>query len=397
MHQDSYIKNQEHNDIIQQQQQEIDRLNSLIKTTPAPTYDAPYFDTFPSSSLQQNVPESNDTNIFISTLRSMQETLCNLGSLVSTSQDDIAMERITKAFKVVKSSTRYMLSGDSAMANARLSEAWEIIEYLQTRLSVPFQPTMEGGCAYGTAMTEYQTLAPLNMQAVDSNWQNSQDQSSLEGVMFPIVHVREKNANGALVCMALGCSKNSQGRTMATGFAFCRKHHNMYLIQTGQVESWSCECGNKVAISSDRCGTCHRWRRGMKPSERRLSSTDNSTTLLETMAKQFLNDDLPPPSENDPTIIMHRLKKLMEMTHLSHQLLQVRAHVHTTFWKQVYEFIMHHLLTTVYLCIPQQSQAHSETMVQSSRTRLAHLAVLDKGATFSSEETNSGGLKQGIN
>jgi hypothetical protein len=94
---------------------------------------------------------------------------------------------------------------------------------------------------------------------------------------------------------------------------------------------------------------------------------------------------------------MHRLKKLMEMTHLSHQLLQVRAHVHTTFWKQVYEFIMHHLLTTVYLCIPQQSQAHSETMVQSSRTRLAHLAVLDKGATFSSEETNSGGLKQGIN
>jgi hypothetical protein len=331
LHQDSYIKNQEHNDIIQQQQQEIDRLNSLIKTTPAPTYDAPYFDTFPSSSLQQNVPESNDTNIFISTLRSMQETLCNLGSLVSTSQDDIAMERITKAFEVVKSSTRYMLSGDSAMANARLSEAWEIIEYLQTRLSVPFQPTMEGGGAYGTAMTEYQTLAPLNMQAVDSNWQNSQDQSSLDGVMFPIVHVREKNANGALICMAVGCSNNAQGRTMATGFAFCRKHRNMYLIQTGRVESWSCECGNQVAISSDRCGTCHRWRRGMKPSERRLSSTDNSTTLLETMSKQFLNDALPPPSENDPTIIMHRLKKLMEMTHLSHQLLQVRAHVHTTF------------------------------------------------------------------
>jgi hypothetical protein len=36
-------------------------------------------------------------------------------------------------------------------------------------------------------------------------------------------------------------------------------------------------------------------------------------------------------------------------------------------------------------------------MVQSSRTRLAHLAVLDRGATFSSEETNSEGLKQGIN
>ena len=52
---------------------------------------------------------------------------------------------------------------------------------------------------------------------------------------------------------------------------------------------------------------------------------------------------------------------------------------------------------TVYLCIPQRSQDHSETMVQSSRTRLAHLAVLDRGATFSSEETNSEGLKQGIN
>ena len=227
-------------------------MNSLIKTTPAPTYDAPYFDTFPSSSLQQNVPESNDTNIFISTLRSMQETLCNLGSLVSTLQDDIAMERITKAFEVVESSTRYILSGDSVMANASLSEAWEIIEYLQTRLSVPLQPTMEGGGAYGTAMTEYQTLAPLNMQAVDSNWQNSQDQSSLDGVMFPIVHVREKNANGAIICMAVGCSNNAQGRTMASGFAFCGKHRNMYLIQTGRVESWSCECGNQVAISSDR-------------------------------------------------------------------------------------------------------------------------------------------------
>jgi hypothetical protein len=214
-------------------------------------------------------------------------------------------------------------------------------------------------------MAEYQTLPPLNMQGVgsmnmqgvgsSSNWQ---DLLMVDGVTFPIVHVREKNANGALVCMAVGCSKNAQGR-MATRFAFCRKHHNMYLIQTGQVESWSCECGHQVAVSSDRCGICHRWRRGMKPSmkpsERRMSSTDNSTTSLESMPKQFqlqdvsslICDALPPPSDNDPTIIMHRLKKMMEMTQLSHQLLEVRALVHTTFCEASYVFTMHHMLTTL--------------------------------------------------
>jgi nitrite reductase/ring-hydroxylating ferredoxin subunit len=85
---------------------------------------------------------------------------------------------------------------------------------------------------------------------------------------FRIINVRTKNANGAWICMAEGCSKNSQGRTMSTKFSFCRIHHNMYLIQTGQVETWSCKCGNKVATTSDRCGMCHRWKKGMKPSER---------------------------------------------------------------------------------------------------------------------------------
>jgi hypothetical protein len=400
------------NNIIQKQQQEIERLNSMVKTSTPPTTfsssdDAPpYSDNFPSSSSSSSSLQQNNVE-FVSTLRSMQETLCNLGSTVSTLQDDIAMERITKAFEIVESSARYILSGDSPMAYASLSEAWEIIEYLQTRLS---------GVASGAAtMAEYQTLPQLNMQGVGSmnmegvgsmsNWQDSQ--SSLNGVTFPIVHVREKNANGALVCMAVGCSKNAQGRTMATRFAFCRKHHNMYLIQTGQVESWSCECGHQVAVSSDRCGICHRWRRGMKPSmkpsERRMSSTDHSTTSLESMPKQLLDvsslicDALPPPSDNDPTIIMHRLKKLMEMTQLSHQLLEVRAHVHTTFCEAsicIYHtsYAQYYNRVTIYLCIPQRSQAHSETMVQSSRTRLAHLAVLDWGAT---EETNSGGSKQG--
>ena len=80
---------------------------------------------------------------------------------------------------------------------------------------------------------------------------------------FRIISVRTKNANGAWVCMAEGCSKNSQGRTMSKKFSFCRTHHNMYLIQTGQVETWSCDCGNKVATASDRCGMCHRWKKGM--------------------------------------------------------------------------------------------------------------------------------------
>ena len=128
------------NSIIQTQQQEIERLNSMVKTSTPPTTfsssdDAPpYSDNFPSSSSSSSSLQQNNVE-FVSTLRSMQETLCNLGSTVSTLQDDIAMERITKAFEIVESSARYILSGDSPMAYASLSEAWEIIEYLQTRLS----------------------------------------------------------------------------------------------------------------------------------------------------------------------------------------------------------------------------------------------------------------------
>jgi hypothetical protein len=102
-----------------------------------------------------------------------------------------------------------------------------------------------------------------------------------------ISDVREKNANGALLCLVVGCSKNAQGRSFVPartaaaddangngngneppaprgGGRFCRSHHNAYLIQTGQVESWGCACGNRVVAESDRCGTCHRWRGGIK-------------------------------------------------------------------------------------------------------------------------------------
>jgi hypothetical protein len=191
--------------IIQKQQQEIERLNSMVKTSTPPTSfyssdDAPpYSDTFPSSSssssLQQNNVESNDTNIFVSTFRSMQETLCNLGSTVSTLQDDIVMERITKAFEIVESSARYILSGDSPMAYASLSEALEIIEYLQTRLS---------GVASGAAtMAEYQTLPPLNMQGVGSmNMQgvgsSSNNQSIASSSPTQSHHEKEKTRRKSL-------------------------------------------------------------------------------------------------------------------------------------------------------------------------------------------------------
>lgn len=104
---------------------------------------------------------------------------------------------------------------------------------------------------------------------------------------FEISHVREKNVNGALLCLVVGCTKNAQGRSTKAakaltdaaamsdqvpplryhgGGGFCRSHHNAYLIQTGQVESWDCACGNRVVAESDRCGLCHRWKGGVKRS-----------------------------------------------------------------------------------------------------------------------------------
>jgi hypothetical protein len=105
-----------------------------------------------------------------------------------------------------------------------------------------------------------------------------------------ISDVREKNANGALLCIVVGCSKNAQGRSFTPkpadgdmpppvpplrgGGGFCRAHHNAYLIQTGQVDSWECACGNRVVSESDRCGVCHRWRGGCKQNK---SGTPSST------------------------------------------------------------------------------------------------------------------------
>ena len=108
-----------------------------------------------------------------------------------------------------------------------------------------------------------------------------------------ISDVREKNANGALLCIVVGCTKNAQGRSFTPksadgdlpppvpplrgGGGFCRAHHNAYLIQTGQVESWECACGNRVVSESDRCGICHRWRGGCKQNKSGTPSTKKKT------------------------------------------------------------------------------------------------------------------------
>ena len=76
---------------------------------------------------------------------------------------------------------------------------------------------------------------------------------------FHVSTVRRKNENGASLCLAVGCEKNAQANTRINNTAgFCRLHYNSWLISTGQIESWTCGCGNLVPMSR-RCGRCHRW------------------------------------------------------------------------------------------------------------------------------------------
>lgn len=78
---------------------------------------------------------------------------------------------------------------------------------------------------------------------------------------FKISTVMRRKENGSLLCKAVGCPKIAQ--TKEDGF--CRNHYNRFIISTGQCESWNCKCGEKIAITSLRCGICHRWKDGHHP------------------------------------------------------------------------------------------------------------------------------------
>lgn len=78
---------------------------------------------------------------------------------------------------------------------------------------------------------------------------------------FEISTAIRRKENGAVLCKAVGCPKIAQ--TKDDGF--CRTHCNRYKISTGQIESWSCKCGERIAVTSLRCGKCHRWRNGHHP------------------------------------------------------------------------------------------------------------------------------------
>lgn len=78
---------------------------------------------------------------------------------------------------------------------------------------------------------------------------------------FKVSNAIRRKENGALMCKAVGCPKIAQ--TKDDGF--CRTHYNRFMISTGQCESWLCKCGEKIAITSLRCGKCHRWKNGHHP------------------------------------------------------------------------------------------------------------------------------------
>eukprot|EP00985_Skeletonema_marinoi_P005765 scaffold2504_cov138-Skeletonema_marinoi.AAC.2 len=78
---------------------------------------------------------------------------------------------------------------------------------------------------------------------------------------FEVSPAIRRKENGALMCKAVGCPKIAQ--TKDDGF--CRTHYNRFKISTGLCESWDCKCGEKIAITSLRCGKCHRWKDGHHP------------------------------------------------------------------------------------------------------------------------------------
>lgn len=79
--------------------------------------------------------------------------------------------------------------------------------------------------------------------------------------------VKRTNSKGVKLCTVIGCEKTAQSNTRINNTSgFCRKHYTKLLIETGQLGSWDCPCGEKVSSELDRCGGCHRWSKDNKGS-----------------------------------------------------------------------------------------------------------------------------------
>jgi len=123
--------------------------------------------------------------------------------------------------------------------------------------------------------------------------------SQMPGFGLSSNFLRGQNDKVSLMCMAVGCEKLAEAKTnFNSAGGFCRAHFNSWLIGTGQIEYWDCECGNKMSMESERCEICYRPNNKM-PSLYNTSALSGVNLLSAVSASRNDNGLMGMPARND--------------------------------------------------------------------------------------------------
>ena len=282
----------------------------------------PFTDTNPSSPTEQagNAPMLNDFTLALFAVQETQTNLRTLQPMIMQLGNLAAMEEISIASKLTASSSQYILANDLPSVYSCLNGAWERIKKLEDLISMS---------------------AAMGRQQQEPQQQQSQGgHNDLSELQMMLTH----GGTGALSPGGGGGGVASHASPMAAltthcpplpplqpipnnndifaKFVLATAHENEI---AGQESRSASELGMVSSTSRDEPIMVNMMSPKRTSKSKLCTSLTQSLTSLPSSGKNVDVQDLPPPSNTDPEIIMKRLQALMERTQMSQKRLQVSS------------------------------------------------------------------------
>jgi hypothetical protein len=235
---------------------------------------------------------SNDLSFLISAVKEAQTNLRTLKPLVIQTGDSMAILDITKAFMNTVSSSQFVLESDPSNAYLALNAAWTIIKNLEDHfMHRPSQLEQQHKHQLvrfqGGGMSEHMILSPTDLNGV----------AILED---PLVTGIPNSLQDTILSSNNTIAPFDQGRNEK------EKKATKYCIVSGIDQQLS----ERVVLASG---------------QKLMVDIKAKPTKAKTKEQFSRLEDLPPPTQNNPEILMKRLKILMDRTQASQTKIQVRA------------------------------------------------------------------------